>query len=80
MVTAAIKVSSDIGWGVLFEKVTDIVMIEGVAGSRTACKEILRLVSLTEIVFEDGGPSGKAEENAHSSSSAAGAVTSGAAV
>lgn len=34
---------------------------------------MLRLVSLTRIVFADGSPSGSAEENAHSSSSAAGA-------
>jgi hypothetical protein len=34
---------------------------------------MLRLVSLTIIVFEDGRPSGNADENAHSSSSAAGA-------
>lgn len=65
--------SSDIGWSVLLEKVKDIVITDGVCGSRVACNEMLRLVSLTEILFEDGRPSGNAEENAHSSSSAAGA-------
>jgi hypothetical protein len=78
LVTAAINVSSDIGWSVLLENVTDKVMIEGVAGSLVACSEMLKLVSLTEIVFEEGRPSGNAEENAHSSSSAAGAAGAGA--
>jgi hypothetical protein len=53
----------------LFENNNDIVMADAVGGSRVACKEILKLVSLTDRLFEAGGPSGKAEENAHSSSS-----------
>lgn len=44
-------------------------MTAAVGGSRAACKEILRLASLTDRVFEEGGASGRAEENAHSSSS-----------
>jgi hypothetical protein len=49
------------------------VITEGLDGSRVACSDIPRLVSLTEIVFEEGTLSGRADENAHSSSSAAGA-------
>lgn len=69
--TAAINVSSEIGRSVEFEKETDNVMIEGLDGSREACMEMPRLVSLTEIVFAEGRPSGKADEKAQSSSSAA---------
>lgn len=72
--TAAINSNSDIGWSVLFENVIDIVITAGVAGSRTACNEMLKCVALTRRVLELGGVSGKAEEKAHSSSSAAGAA------
>lgn len=53
-VTAAMNVSSEIGWSVLLEKVKDIVITAGVGGSRATCNEILRFVSLTKMVFEDG--------------------------
>lgn len=43
-VTAAIKVSSDIGRSVVFENDTDSVMTAGEEGSRVACSEILKLV------------------------------------
>jgi len=49
------------------------VITDGDDGSRVACSEMLRVVSLTAMMFEDGRPSGKAEEKAHSSSSTAGA-------
>lgn len=71
-VTAALNSRSDMGCSVLFEKVNDIVITAVFAGSRVTCKEILRPVSFTAIVFE-AGPSGNADEKAHSSSSAAGA-------
>lgn len=61
--------NSDTGLAVLFENDSDIVITAGVVGSRTACNEILKLVSLTNTLFEEGGPSGSADENAHSSSS-----------
>lgn len=54
---------------------TDRVIIEGLEGSRVACMEMLKLVSLTDIVFDAGRPSGKADEKAHSSSSAVGSGT-----
>jgi len=59
----------------VLEKETDKVMIEGLDASRVACSEIPKPVSLTEMVFADGSPSGRADENAHSSSSAGGAGT-----
>lgn len=74
LVTAAINSNSDTGCAVLFENDSDIVMTAGVAGSRTTCNEILKLVSLTNTLFEEGGPSGSADENAHSSSSPADAT------
>ena len=46
---------------------------EGLDGSRVACSDMPRLVSLTESEFEEGTLSGSADENAHSSSSATGA-------
>ena len=52
-------------------------MTSAVGGSRVACKEILKLVSLTDRVFEEERASGRAEENAHSSSSPACAVGAG---
>jgi hypothetical protein len=78
-VTAAMNVSSEMGSAVLFEKDSESVITSGVLGSRAACKEIRRLVSLTVRAFEAGGPSGKAEEKAHSSSSAAATAGAGAA-
>ena len=47
---------------------------EGFDASRVACSEMPRLVSLIESVFEAGWLSGSADENAHSSSSGAGAA------
>ncbi len=71
-VTAAINVSSDIGRAVLFENDIDIIMV-GVCGSRVACSDIDKAVSLTRMVFEEGVESaGSADSNAHSSSSVAG--------
>ena len=55
----------------MFENNNDIVITDAVGGSRVACNEILKLVSLTVTVFEEGGPSGRADEKAHSSSSTA---------
>lgn len=55
----------------MLENVTDSVITDGVCGSRAAWSRILRLVSLTKIVFSEGRPSGNADENAQSSSSAA---------
>ena len=73
------NVNSDIGSSDLLENDKDIVITAGVWGSRAACSEILSPVSLTVIVFEDGRPSGNADEKAHSSSSdAAGAAAAGA--
>lgn len=46
-VTAAINVSSDIGWSDLLENEIDIVMTDGVCGSRAACNDMLNAVSLT---------------------------------
>ena len=74
LVTAAAKVSSVTGCVVVFEKLTDKVMTDGSVGSRATCREMLKDVSLTESVLELGKPSGNAEENAHSSSSAGGAA------
>jgi hypothetical protein len=45
-------------------------MTAAFAGSRVTWKDLFRLVSLTVRVFE-AGPSGNADEKAHSSSSAA---------
>lgn len=53
----------------------DKVMISSVPGSRVACKDMFRFVLLIVKSFVDGRLSGKADENAHSSSSAAGAGT-----
>ena len=78
MVTAAMNVNSDIGWSVLLENDIDIVITAGVWVSRAACSKMLRLVSLTMMVFSAGSPSGKAEENAHSSSSAVACGAAGA--
>lgn len=47
-----------------------MVITDGIADSRVTCNEMSRLVSFTVILFE-GGPSGNADEKAHSSSSAA---------
>lgn len=55
----------------MFEKLNDSVMTDVFAGSRVTFKDMLRLVSLTVRVFE-AGPSGNADEKAHSSSSVAG--------
>jgi hypothetical protein len=66
------NISSDIGRSDWFEKVIDRLMIVGVCDSRETVISMFKLVLLTTIVFEDGSPSGRAEENAHSSSSAAG--------
>jgi hypothetical protein len=49
-------------------------MAAAVGGSLAAYSDILKLLSLTDRVFEEGGASGRAEENAHSSSSAGRAV------
>lgn len=57
----------------LLENARDKVMTFGVLSSRVAFKDIFRLVLLIVRSLVDGRPSGKAEENAHSSSSAAGA-------
>lgn len=46
-----------------------MVMTGAVGGSRTASREIFKVLSMTNRVFEEGSASGKAEENAHSSSS-----------
>jgi hypothetical protein len=67
---AALKTYSDIGRSVVFENDTDNVMIAGEERSLVACSEMLKLVWLTAIVFDDGALSGKADSNAHSSSSA----------
>lgn len=53
----------------------DKVITSGVLGSRVAFKDILRFVLLIVKSLVDGRPSGKADENAHSSSSAAGTET-----
>ena len=76
-VTAAIKVNSDIGCSVLLENFKDMVITEGFEESLVASNEMLSFVSLTESVFEDGKPSGSADENAQSSSSAAGGPAAG---
>lgn len=57
----------------MFEKATDKVTTSGALDSRIAFKVISSLVLLTIRSVVDGRPSGKADENAHSSSSAAGA-------
>lgn len=41
------NVSSEMGWSDLLENVMDMVMTDGVCGSRAACIEMLRAVSLT---------------------------------
>jgi hypothetical protein len=48
-------------------------MTVGVCGSREAIMSIDRAFLLTDMLLEDGRLSGKADENAQSSSSAAGA-------
>ena len=72
------NVNSDIGWSVLLENDIDIVITAGVCSSRAACSKMLRLVSLTRMVFSAGSPSGNADENAHSSSSAVAGGAAGA--
>lgn len=69
--------SSEIDSSLLLLNVMDMVITDGVSGSRAACRDILSCVSLTRIVFDDGRPSGRADEKAHSSSSAVGAGAAG---
>ena len=57
----------------LFENAIDKVMTSGVVGSRVAFNDILTSVLLMVKSLVDGRPSGRAEENAHSSSSVTGA-------
>jgi hypothetical protein len=70
-VTAAINVSSDIGCSVVFENNRFILIASDVGGSRDAWSAILKVVLLTVNIAEEGRPSGRAEEKAHSSSSPA---------
>lgn len=46
-VTAAMNVSSDIGWSDLLENEIDIVIMDGVCGSRAAWSDMFKAVSLT---------------------------------
>lgn len=63
--------SSVTGRACLFENFTVIAMTESALDWREACMTTLRVLSVTMISFEVGRPlfSGRADENAHSSSS-----------
>jgi len=64
------NVSSVIGRSVVFENDTESVMMGVEKTSLAACNDMLKLVLLTTMVFDEGVLTGRADSKAHSSSSA----------